>query len=74
MGYFLDEQRNGQGFMTEAVGLAVRYCFETAGLHRVQAAVMPHNAGSIRVLEKVGFRYEGFFRILFENQRELGAS
>lgn len=46
--------------MTEAVTLAVRYCFNDAGLHRVQAAVMPRNAASIRVLEKAGFRYEGF--------------
>ncbi|UVI29003.1 GNAT family N-acetyltransferase [Paenibacillus spongiae] len=60
IGYLLDEPLNGQGFMTEAVASAVHYCFNDAGLHRVQSAVMPHNAASIRVLEKVGFRYEGF--------------
>ncbi len=53
---------NGRGYMTEAVRCAVRFAFEDANLHRVQAGVMPRNPGSIRVLEKVGFRYEGFAR------------
>ncbi|MBS4174100.1 GNAT family protein [Bacillus sp. FJAT-49736] len=60
MGYFLDEEYNGQGFTTEAVRLAIQFAFGSAGLHRVQAAVMPRNVGSIRVLEKVGFRYDGY--------------
>lgn len=59
IGYFVDEGRGGRGYATEAVRLAVRYAFEHATLHRVQAAVMPRNARSIRVVEKAGFRYEG---------------
>jgi ribosomal-protein-alanine N-acetyltransferase len=59
IGYFLDRQQNGKGYMTEAVKLAVGFSFRHAGLHRVQGAVMPRNQGSIRVLEKAGFRYEG---------------
>jgi ribosomal-protein-alanine N-acetyltransferase len=59
IGYFLDQRQNGLGYMTEAVRLAVRFAFEEADLHRVQAAVMPHNPASMRVLEKAGFRYEG---------------
>lgn len=59
LGYFLDERHNGRGLMTEAARLAVAFAFEEAGLHRVQAGVMPRNRGSVRVLEKVGFRYEG---------------
>jgi ribosomal-protein-alanine N-acetyltransferase len=59
IGYFLDEQHNGQGLMTEAVHLALEFAFDKANLHRVQAAVMPWNHASIRVLEKTGFRYEG---------------
>ncbi len=59
IGYFLDERHNGQGFATEAVRLAVYFAFEHADLHRVQGAVMPRNLASIRVLQKVGFRYEG---------------
>jgi ribosomal-protein-alanine N-acetyltransferase len=59
IGYFLDEQMQGKGYMTEAVKLAVQYAFATAGLHRVQAAIMPRNLASKRVIEKAGFRYEG---------------
>jgi ribosomal-protein-alanine N-acetyltransferase len=59
MGYWMAEDRQGQGLMTEAVRLAVSFAFDTAGLHRVQAAVIPRNAGSRRVLAKAGFREEG---------------
>ena len=38
----------------------MRIGFEELALHRVQAAVIPRNAGSIRVLEKAGLRCEGF--------------
>jgi ribosomal-protein-alanine N-acetyltransferase len=59
IGYFVDQERNGHGIGTEAVRAAVDYGFKEADLHRVQAGVMPRNVGSIRVLEKVGFRFEG---------------
>ncbi len=59
IGYFLDQNMNGRGIMTEAVRLSVKFAFEHAGLHRVQAAVMPRNVASVRVVEKVGFMYEG---------------
>src|SRR5213592_1880913 len=60
MGYFVDEAVGGRGYATEAVGLALRFAFGPCRLHRVQAAVMPRNARSRRVLEKNGFRHEGF--------------
>lgn len=59
LGYWIDEAHGGRGLMTEAVRQAVTYAFAVAGLHRVQAAVIPRNGGSIRVLEKLGFREEG---------------
>ncbi|MFB4166860.1 GNAT family N-acetyltransferase [Virgibacillus sp. JSM 102003] len=59
IGYFLDKKHNGKGFTTEAVKLLVEYGFEELRLHRIEAGVMPHNAGSIRVLEKSGFHKEG---------------
>jgi len=59
LGYFIDEEANGLGLATAAVGLAVKFAFEAGRLHRVQAAVMPHNRRSVRVLEKNGFRPEG---------------
>jgi [ribosomal protein S5]-alanine N-acetyltransferase len=60
LGYFVDEAVNGRGYATEAVRHAVRFAFGEAGLHRVQAAVVPRNAASARVLEKAGFREEGY--------------
>lgn len=60
LGYSIGRRWNGRGFATEAVRLALEHAFGEVGLHRVQAAVMPRNAGSIRVLEKNGFREEGY--------------
>ena len=60
LGYSIGERWNGRGFATEAVGLVLDFAFDDLGLHRVQAAVMPRNAASIRVLEKNGFREEGY--------------
>ena len=59
LGYYVDRERNGNGYATEAARLAVRFAFAHAHLHRLQAGVMPRNKRSIRVLEKAGFRYEG---------------
>lgn len=59
LGYMVAEQHNAKGYATEAVTLAVAFAFDEARLHRVQAAVMPRNVPSARVLSKVGFRREG---------------
>lgn len=59
IGYFVDEEHNGRGIATEAIQLAVQLAFTQLKLHRVQAAVMPRNPGSLRALEKAGFRHEG---------------
>lgn len=60
LGYWMGQPYAGRGLMTEAVGLAVPFCFETLGLHRIHAAFLPDNMASRRVLEKNGFREEGF--------------
>jgi ribosomal-protein-alanine N-acetyltransferase len=59
LGYWIDQQQQGRGLTTEAVCAATGFAFSAAGLHRIQAAVMPRNGASLRVLEKVGFRREG---------------
>jgi ribosomal-protein-alanine N-acetyltransferase len=59
VGYLIDEAEQGKGLTTEAVGAVIRFAFETLHLHRLQAAIMPRNAKSIRVIEKLGFRNEG---------------
>jgi ribosomal-protein-alanine N-acetyltransferase len=59
LGYWVDGACAGRGIATEAVRQAVAFAFGEGGLHRVQAAVIPRNAASVRVLEKCGFRAEG---------------
>jgi ribosomal-protein-alanine N-acetyltransferase len=59
LGYWIDGAHGGRGLMTEAVALALGLAFGPHRLHRVQAAVMPSNIASRRVLEKNGFRREG---------------
>jgi ribosomal-protein-alanine N-acetyltransferase len=59
LGYWIDAEHQGHGLMTEAVRATTGFAFEAAGLHRVQAAVMPRNTASQRVLAKVGYRQEG---------------
>jgi ribosomal-protein-alanine N-acetyltransferase len=60
LGYWIDASRQGQGLMTEATQLVLGFAFGDAGLHRVQVAIMPRNAPSLKVVEKIGFRKEGF--------------
>lgn len=60
LGYWMGEAFAGRGLMTEAVGVMLPFFFETLVLHRIQAACMPHNIASRRVLEKNGFREEGY--------------
>jgi ribosomal-protein-alanine N-acetyltransferase len=59
LGYWIDGEHQGKGLTTEAVRAATAFAFSVAGLHRVQAAVMPRNWASHRVLAKVGYRQEG---------------
>ncbi|WP_322904083.1 GNAT family protein [Paenibacillus campi] len=59
VGYFVDRQHHGHGYATTALRWVTEYAFRKAGLHRIQAGVLPWNEPSKRVLEKVGFRNEG---------------
>lgn len=59
IGYSLDIEYNGNGYMTEAVKLVVRYAFEELKFHRITGEASPRNPGSIRVLENAGFHKEG---------------
>jgi [ribosomal protein S5]-alanine N-acetyltransferase len=62
LGYSMDQRYNGRGYTTEAVKLGIDLAFGELQLHRIQAAVMPHNHGSVRVLQKNGFTEEGYAR------------
>ena len=62
LGYWTGEPYAGKGLMARAVRAAVGYGFSTLRLHRIEAACLPHNAASVRLLERVGFHREGFAR------------
>ena len=62
IGYELAPECWGQGLMTEAIGAVLGFGFTTMGLHSVEAQIHPENTGSRRVLEKLGFVQEGYFR------------
>jgi len=59
LGYWIGQAYAGRGHGTDAVGAMLAYAFDDLNLHRVEAACVPHNAASRRVLEKTGFRLEG---------------
>ncbi|MDF9748604.1 ribosomal-protein-alanine N-acetyltransferase [Arthrobacter sp. ES3-54] len=60
LGYWVDKERAGRGIAPTAVAMATDYCFGTLGLHRMEINIRPENAPSLRVVEKLGFRDEGF--------------
>jgi ribosomal-protein-alanine N-acetyltransferase len=62
LGYYIGAEFAGQGLMTEAIELVLRFAFRELKLHRIEANVQPHNASSLAVLRKNGFVKEGFSR------------
>ena len=62
IGYWMGERHARRGYMTDAVRSAIGFAFETLRLHRLEAACLPHNAASVRLLEKTGFAREGHAR------------
>ena len=63
LGYWIGEPFQGRGYTTEAVRLISRFAFSGLQLHRVEAACLPENIASRRVLEKAGFVREGYARL-----------
>ena len=70
IGYELDPAAWGQGIMPEAAASMVEFGFTVLGLHTIEAQIHPENTGSQRVLQKLGFVQEGYFR---ENYYEPAA-
>ena len=62
LGYCFGEAAWGHGYATEAARAVLQWAFETLDLNRVQAETDTRNAGSARVLEKLGFVREGTLR------------
>jgi len=62
LGYWMGEPYARRGYMTAAVKALIPFAFGTLKLHRIEAACIPTNIASIRLLEKTGFKREGFAR------------
>ena len=62
VGYQIDVGLEGQGYMSEAMRLAIGYCFGPFGLHRLVATYIPTNARSAGLLRRLGFEIEGYAR------------
>ena len=62
LGYWMGAAYARRGYMAAAVRALIPFAFSTLKLHRVEAACIPGNAGSIRLLEKTGFTREGYAR------------
>ncbi|MDX5483302.1 MAG: GNAT family N-acetyltransferase [Hymenobacteraceae bacterium] len=66
IGFWLLPEYWGNGYIPEAAGAVIRYSFEEMGLNRLEAIVEGGNEQSEKVLQKLGFTYEGRLR-----EREL---
>lgn len=59
IGYWIDERVANRGITTRGVALVIDYCFNIAGLHRIEIAIRPENAASLRVVDKLGVEFIG---------------
>ncbi|MEM9329862.1 MAG: GNAT family protein [Pseudomonadota bacterium] len=66
LGYWMGVHHAGKGYMTKAVPAVLSHAFKDLKLKRVEAACLPNNARSIRLLEKSGFQREGYARQFLE--------
>jgi ribosomal-protein-alanine N-acetyltransferase len=62
LGYWMGFPYARQGYMTAAVRAVIPFAFSTLRLHRLEAACIPTNSASIRLLENTGFVREGYAR------------
>ena len=59
IGYWVTPEVAGKGITPTAVALVCDYLFNVVGIHRIEIDIRPENLSSLRVVEKLGFRYEG---------------
>ncbi len=62
LGYWVGAAHAHQGYMTAAVRAVIPFVFDSLELHRMEAACLPSNVASIRLLERTGFVREGLAR------------
>ena len=62
LGYWLRRDATGKGLMTEAANASVEFAFSRMAMHRIRCAAATDNFPSLRVIQRLGFRFEGIFR------------
>lgn len=62
LGYWLRHDATGKGLMTEAAAACLELGFRALGFHRVRVAAATDNHPSLRVIARLGFRFEGVAR------------
>ncbi|MCH8925477.1 MAG: GNAT family N-acetyltransferase [Proteobacteria bacterium] len=62
LGYWIGSPHRNQGYMTDSLAVILEFAFSRIGLHRVEAACLPANEASRRLLLRSGFREEGYAR------------
>jgi ribosomal-protein-alanine N-acetyltransferase len=62
IGYWIGAPFAKKGYMSAALRVLIPYSFTALRLHRLEAACIPNNIASIRLLEKTGFKREGYAR------------
>ncbi len=65
LGYWLSESFWGKGIMTEAAEEVIKYAFEKLGLSMISICTSPANKRSQKVIDRLGFTYEGTLRKAF---------
>lgn len=68
LGFYVFNNYQGQGLMSEGMHAAIQHAFSELNLHRLEANIQPGNKPSISLVKRVGFKHEGFSkRYLFIN-------
>lgn len=62
LGYWLRREATGRGIMTEAALACVDFAFARMAVHRIRCAAATDNSASLRVIARLGFRFEGIAR------------
>ncbi len=71
IGFALARAAWGQGLMPDALAVLIDHAFEDLRLHRIEADVDPRNSASLRLLERLGFRREGYLRERYFKDGEI---
>ncbi len=74
VGYWVDGEVAGRSITPTALALVIDHCFTGVGLHRVEVDIRPENAASLRVVEKLGLRREGYYERFLDIDGALARS